>query len=1135
MRPVLDQAFFEALRRDWGPDAYEREQALLWEQIWHKETGQSPPSDKDSPLGWKHCFVGSRVPAYTAGVLERGERQQAPDRERLDDGGGWRIASEVEAAAGATGWGAACLEALEGGADVLHLRGEMPTAEELGRESREIAWHAVGMDVRAWDWEVWLERLSEHEGSFAWEVQGDLWGSSALLDSDNEQVWQNRLRQAVRAAHQWKTRMPGASPVLLSALPLAGLLGSTEKVAVLLAMAKQWLEAWENASKEAPVSGPQQSAKDLSPSLCFEWASGSLWLEEASLHSVLRRAGSYLCSNKAPVKYWSAWYSEAPGSDPEVSDGGGYKALLRMTTSALSAVFGGADTVFLPHLKGSLQGVDPEGARRLPRNLQLLLRNEAGLAKSRDLATGAPVFHALEERALEEVCLILDQMEEAGGLWTWFRRRRSGQDASVDPCSTTNPFWQSVKLAVLEGIRSVTPALYRGWESGVPPFLRGPYASMYLQRPWTIRQYAGFSTAAASNAFYKRNLAGGQKGLSVAFDLPTHRGYDSDHPRAQADVGKAGVAIDSVEDMKLLFQDLPLDRLSVSMTMNGAVVPVLAFFVVAAEESGVPSEQLTGTIQNDILKEFMVRNTYIYPPRASMKLIAEIFRFCSDRMPRFNSISISGYHMHEAGAPADLELAYTLADGMEYLRAGLEAGLHLDDFAPRLSFFWATGMDYVTEIAKLRAGRLLWARITRAFGARSHKAMALRTHCQTSGWSLTQQDPYNNVVRTCLEAMAAVLGGTQSLHTNALDEALALPTDYSAKIARETQIYLQQDAGICSWVDPLGGSLLLEQRTRELVMQALDRLEEIEAAGGMTKALETSLPKRRVEEAAAVKQGRIDTGQDVVVGVNAYRLPPSAAATDISLLQVDHEEVLGQQQAALGRLRARRDAEAVVRSLEGLRKAARAIQKDLNEPSETEHARGRAYGLMEQAVEAARCRATLGEISGVLEEVFGRHQAQSFTIQGVYARQVMQDSLFEAAREAVQVFEGREGRRPRILIAKLGQDGHDRGAKIIASGFADLGFDVDLGPLFQSPEECARQAVENDVHWVGVSSLAAGHLTLIPALREALNQQGASSIRVVVGGVIPPQDHEVLRSHGVQAIFGPGTRLSEAALQILNS
>jgi methylmalonyl-CoA mutase len=650
--------------------------------------------------------------------------------------------------------------------------------------------------------------------------------------------------------------------------------------------------------------------------------------------------------------------------------------------------------------------------------------------------------------------------------------------------------------------------------AGEPPFLRGPYASMYAIRPWTIRQYAGFSTAEESNAFYRRNLAGGQKGLSVAFDLATHRGYDSDHERVVGDVGKAGVAIDSVEDMKILFDRIPLAEMSVSMTMNGAVIPIMAFFIVAAEEQGVKPEHLQGTIQNDILKEFMVRNTYIYPPAPSMKIIADIFEYASRNMPKFNSISISGYHMHEAGATADIELAYTLADGLEYIRTGIKAGLDIDDFAPRLSFFWGIGMNHFMEIAKMRAARLLWSKIVKQFNPKNEKSMALRTHCQTSGYSLTEQDPYNNIARTCIEAMAAVLGGTQSLHTNALDEAIALPTDFSAKIARDTQLYIQKETAVNKAVDPWAGSYYVEYLTDELVKKSWALIEEVEALGGMAKAIETGIPKMRIEESAAKKQARIDAREEIIVGVNAFQ---PETETPLEILEVDNTAVRNKQIESLKEIKATRDNKKVEAALNAI----------------TESAKSSEGNLLELAIDAARLRATLGEISFAMEKVFGRYQATTRTISGVYSKAITMNETFQKARQLSDEFADKNGRRPRILIAKLGQDGHDRGAKVIATSFADLGFDVDIGPLFQTPAEAAKQAAENDVHILGISSLAAGHKTLVPQVIDELKKIGRSDIKVIAGGVIPQQDYDFLYQQGVMFVFGPGTVISEAAVKIL--
>ncbi len=671
---------------------------------------------------------------------------------------------------------------------------------------------------------------------------------------------------------------------------------------------------------------------------------------------------------------------------------------------------------------------------------------------------------------------------------------------------TVKPLYSAVDLEGLTHLETMP---------GLPPFLRGPYSTMYVTRPWTVRQYAGFSTAEESNAFYRRNLAAGQKGLSIAFDLATHRGYDSDHERVAADVGMAGVAIDSIHDMRILFDGIPLDRMSVSMTMNGAVLPVMALYVVAAEEQGVRQEQLSGTIQNDILKEFMVRNTYIYPPEPSLRIIADIFEHTSKHMPRFNSISVSGYHMQEAGAPADIELGYTMADGLEYLRAGIRAGLNIDAFAPRISFFWSVGMNFFMEVAKLRAARLLWAGLVKTFDPENPKSMSLRTHCQTSGWTLTAQDPFNNAVRTCVEAMAATQGHTQSLHTNSLDEALALPTDFSARISRNTQLYLQQESGTCKVIDPWGGSYYVERLTRDLYDRALSHIREVEKLGGMARAIETGLPKMRIEEASARTQARIDSGKQVIVGVNKY---PPDTEEDIEILKVDTGAVRERQIERLRRLRSERDPARVEAALSALTRSAETGEGN----------------LLELSIEAARAMATVGEISDALEKVYGRHRATSRAIGGVYGSEVGMDSEdIRSVRKMTEDFERSEGRRPRILVAKLGQDGHDRGQKVIATAFADLGFDVDIGPLFQTPAEAADDAVENDVHVVGISSLAAGHLTLVPALRKALDERGRKDILITVGGVVPPGDYEALFRDGAAAIFGPGTVIAHAAARLM--
>jgi methylmalonyl-CoA mutase len=673
---------------------------------------------------------------------------------------------------------------------------------------------------------------------------------------------------------------------------------------------------------------------------------------------------------------------------------------------------------------------------------------------------------------------------------------------------------EGIELKPIYTKEDISNLEHLGFAAGFAPNLRGPYSTMYVRRQWTIRQYAGFSTAEESNAFYRRNLAAGQKGLSVAFDLATHRGYDSDHERVVGDVGKAGVAIDSVEDMKVLFDQIPLDEMSVSMTMNGAVLPIMAFYIVAAEEQGVAPNLLSGTIQNDILKEFMVRNTYIYPPTPSMKIIADIFEYASKNMPKFNSISISGYHMQEAGATADIELAYTLADGLEYIRTGLAAGMDIDTFAPRLSFFWAIGMNHFMEIAKMRAARMLWAKLLKQFNPKDEKSLVLRTHCQTSGWSLTEQDPFNNVTRTAIEAAAAAFGGTQSLHTNALDEAIALPTDFSARIARNTQIFLQEETKICKTVDPWAGSYYVESLTAEIAGKAWTLIEEVEELGGMTKAIEAGIPKLRIEEAAARKQARIDSSQDTIVGVNKYRLEKE---DPLHILDVDNQMVRQQQIERLEQIKANRDNAKVAVCLAKL----------------TESAKKGGENLLSLAVEAARNRATLGEISDALEVVFGRYKAQIKSVSGVYSAAIKNDESFEKAKQLANTFAIKEGRRPRIMIAKMGQDGHDRGAKVVATGYADLGFDVDIGPLFQTPKEAAKQAIENDVHILGVSSLAAGHKTLVPQVIEELKKYAREDIMVIVGGVIPHQDYPFLFDAGAVAVFGPGTKISEAAITIL--
>ncbi len=778
--------------------------------------------------------------------------------------------------------------------------------------------------------------------------------------------------------------------------------------------------------------------------------------------------------------------------------------LIKETYAAMAGILGGCDGLtVVPEDAGQSMMV------RMARNTSSILREESFLSQVADPLAGSYFIDSVTS-------------EVVSATWKKIENHRLGFDPNhpVETSSSSenkrNEWITPEKIAVPSSFQNRQGQNERAENSqaGLPPFIRGPYATMYTVRPWTIRQYAGFSTAKDSNTFYRKNLAAGQKGLSVAFDLATHRGYDSDHPRVSGDVGKAGVAIDSVLDMKILFDQIPLDKMSVSMTMNGAVIPILAFYIVAAEEQGVKPHQLSGTIQNDILKEFMVRNTYIYPPAQSMRIVADIFSYCSKHMPKFNSISISGYHMHEAGAPAQIELAYTLADGLEYIRAGIKAGIAIDDFAPRLSFFWGIGMNFFMEVAKMRAGRLLWAKIVKQFNPTNPKSMALRTHCQTSGWSLTEQDPYNNVTRTCIEALAAALGGTQSLHTNSLDEAIALPTDFSARIARNTQLYLQKETGITQVVDPLGGSYYVEYLTEQLVDKAWALIEEVEKLGGMTKAIESGLPKMRIEESAAGKQARIDSGKDVIVGVNKYLTDEKP---DFEILDIDNTAVRQEQIERLNLLKKERNTEAVNQALSQLKNAA---------------ATG-SGNLLELAIVAARERATLGEISSALEKSFGRYKATIQSISGVYSNEMNNKKELLEVRSLADQFAELDGRRPRILIAKMGQDGHDRGAKVIATAFADLGFDVDIGPLFQTPQEVAQQAAENDVHVVGASSLAAGHKTLVPELIEALKKIGRPDILVVAGGVIPQKDYEFLYQQGVSGIFGPGTPVTEAARSIL--
>ena len=768
-----------------------------------------------------------------------------------------------------------------------------------------------------------------------------------------------------------------------------------------------------------------------------------------------------------------------------------YNNLIRTTTECMSAIFGGANGILIH----SFSKDSTDFSERIARNQQTILRKESCLDKVKNPTKGAYYVEYLVTELLKgnEICEI---EKEKSNISEWILA-------------------EGIKIKSEYNKDDLKDVEHTNFVAGIAPNLRGPYSTMYVTRPWTIRQYAGFSTAEESNAFYKKNLEAGQKGLSVAFDLATHRGYDSDHDRVVGDVGMAGVAIDSVEDMKILFNKIPLNKMSVSMTMNGAVLPILAFYIVAAEEQGISPEKLNGTIQNDILKEFMVRNTYIYPPKHSMRIVSDIFKFTSEKMPKFNSISVSGYHMQEAGATADIELAYTLSDGLEYIKTGIKSGMKIDDFAPRISFFWGIGMNHFMEIAKLRAGRLLWAKIVKEFNPKNPKSMALRTHCQTSGWSLTEQDPYNNVSRTCVEALSAVMGGTQSLHTNALDEAIALPTDFSAKIARNTQIYLQKETGICDTVDPWGGSYYVEKLTKELAEKAWKHIKEIEELGGMTKAIETGIPKMKIEQAAASKQARIDSKKDIIVGVNSNQLEEEDS--ELEILEINNTEVRASQIKRINKTKKDRDSEKVILSLQKLIQSCKSGDGN----------------LLELAIDAARNRATLGEISDAMEEVYGRYIAKNQTISGIYKMGIENNDIFKKALNLSDKFARQNGRRPRIMIAKMGQDGHDRGAKVVATSFADLGFDVDVGPLFQTPEEVVKQAVENDVHIIGISSLAAGHKTLVPKVISALTDFGREDILVIAGGVIPKQDYDYLLNNGVSGIFGPGTVIAESAIKIL--
>ncbi|HEY2858827.1 MAG TPA: methylmalonyl-CoA mutase [Terracidiphilus sp.] len=1073
--PVSTEAWEAAIRADLkGADA-----AKL---IWHAEEGLDlkPFYQAEDLAGLSRQEAARRLPPYLPGLRQAGR---------------WRIREEIDAADTEEA-NRRAREALAAGAEEIAYRGvRIKSASDLavllsGLEAIPV--HFEDLDAGA------LRLLREELAK--WQHGA---GVSAGFDP---------LTDVQFAADLLRDGVEGLTPFTVHAEKAGAT--SAEEVGFALATGADFLAAMEERG-----IGANRAAE----SIAFSFAIGPAFFTQiAKLRAFrmlwMRVLGSFGVSQEsvAPRVYARTMQGV---STPDTA----HMNILRGTTEAMAAVLGGADSVsVMPFDESS------ELSGRLARNTQIVLKREMQLAHVADAAAGSYAIEAITEEIAAKAWAGLEGRDQGS------KGTREGERGLPVPERTPEPDlsgrgeWLSLEhipikefytAEDLEGLEHLQYA------AGIPPFLRGPYSTMYTMSPWTIRQYAGFSTAEESNAFYRRNLAAGQKGLSVAFDLPTHRGYDSDHPRVAGDVGKAGVAIDSVLDMKVLFDGIPLDRMSVSMTMNGAVLPVMAFYIVAAGEQGVALEKLSGTIQNDILKEFMVRNTYIYPPQPSLRIIGDIFRYCAAKMPKFNCISVSGYHMQEAGATADLELAYTLADGVEYLRTGVNAGLNVDDFAPRISFFWGVGMNHFMEIAKMRAARVLWAKLVKQFGAKNPKSLALRAHSQTSGWSLAAQDPYNNVVRTCVEALAAAMGHTQSLHTNALDEALSLPTDFSARIARDTQIYLQKETGITRIIDPWAGSYYVERLTHELMHSAWKLIEEVEHLGGMAKAIEAGIPKMRIEEAAARRQACIDSGKDVIVGVNAYQSPKE---TRIPVLDIDDAAVRAAQVARLDLLKRDRDASAVEQTLARL-EACAASHPSGQRPASGAGADG---NLLECAVDAARARATLGEISFALEKVWGRYQAVPHAVTGVYLAEAGGED-FANTQKLVAEFEEAEGRRPRILVAKMGQDGHDRGAKVIASAFADLGFDVDIGPLFQTPAEVARFAVESDVHVVGVSTLAAGHKTLVPQLIEQLRRIGRDDIHVVAGGVIPPQDHEFLYRAGVAGIFGPGTPIPKAAQQIL--
>ncbi|MBP6697402.1 MAG: methylmalonyl-CoA mutase [Flavobacteriales bacterium] len=1052
-------------------DAFPALDAAAWETIITKELKGADPATLNVRLGEGITVAPFHVSdgTSTSAGFRRGTKRS---------GNPWRITLPVNATDPKANDG--LLEGLMGGANGLELHGPVLSLPDV---LKDVLLEAIDLQIRSGSVSALQWLLSEAHRQRVPTAQLSL---CAGLSHDTD-------------VSEFRTLASGHPLVRLFEVSDERLPGDPDVIPATRSLLQRGCELLQRMLHDG------WGVDDAAARIQFRLHLGDDLLVEAARVRAFREAWASIVADFSPTHACSpnTWVQCMVQYPPGAASP--YDHVIRATLQAISATTGGCDglTIPAPPL--------PEGdvlARRVVRNIHNLLRDESFLARVADPLGGSYTVEQLTSTLAKALTKQESANQPEASMAVTSSAVEKQQPVAALPNREEIPlksFYTRVDTEQLEHVK---------FGAGAPPYLRGPYASMYAIRPWTIRQYAGFSTAEASNAFYRRNLAGGQMGLSVAFDLATHRGYDSDHPRVTGDVGKAGVAISSVEDMKILFDSIPLDKMSVSMTMNGAVLPIMAFFIVAAEEQGVSPEQLQGTIQNDILKEFMVRNTYIYPPGPSMRIVGDIFSYCAKKMPKFNSISISGYHMHEAGAPADLELAYTLADGIEYVRTGIAAGMKVDEFAGRLSFFWGIGMDLFMEVAKMRAGRLLWAKMLHEIGATDKKSLALRTHCQTSGWSLTAQDPFNNIARTTVEALAAVLGGTQSLHTNSLDEAIALPTDFSAKIARDTQLYLQKNSGITKFVDPLGGSYYVESLTHELVHKAWARIKEVEELGGMSKAIETGLPKMRIEEAAAKRQARIDTGKDKIIGVNAFVTDDE---TKMELLEVDNSSVRESQVERLRIIKDLRDEGHVAASLAALTRAAKGSEN-----------------LLELAVTAARHRATLGEISDALEKAFGRYSATIRSISGVYSAESMQDPEMKEAMRLADEFAKAEGRRPRILVAKMGQDGHDRGAKVIATSFADIGFDVDIGPLFQTPQEVAKQAIENDVHVLGISSLAGGHKTLVPeVIKELRETYNRGDILVVAGGVIPPDHYEFLKEAGCFDVYGPGTKIPHAARTII--